>query len=117
MSKKPYSPKHGKKIQNKKRILELASDDYVDPSRGDNFSDSDIFAAQGVTIKDSDNESREPGALRTWKRSEEEAKQFLREELDSLPTDQLQSRAREIGVSNWEQMQRDELLERLVEAS
>lgn len=117
MTKKPYSPKHGKDIPHIKRIEELAADDYVERDRGDNFSDSDILAPQGVTIKTSDNESRELGASKTLAQDENEEQARRVEDLESKPLDWLHDRAKEFGIPNWNQLSKGDLVRRLAETS
>lgn len=46
--------------------------DYEEPGRGEAFSDSDLYAAAGVTIRTSNQESREERAQRTLAAAEEE---------------------------------------------
>ncbi len=42
----------------RKRIQQLAENDFVDPSWGNNFNDGDIHNPEGVTVRTSDTESR-----------------------------------------------------------
>ncbi|HYX33947.1 MAG TPA: hypothetical protein VE954_12600 [Oligoflexus sp.] len=117
MTKKPYSPKHGKDIPHQKRIEELAADDYVERARGDNFSDSDILAPQGVTVKTSDNESREDGASKTLAQDEAEEHERRVENLEKQPLDWLHERAEASGIEDWKQLSKNDLVQRLSENS
>lgn len=117
MTKKPLSPKHGKHLPHNKHIEELAANDYVDPAEHDTFSDSDILAPQGVTVKTSENESNEPGAEKTWARSEDEEKQWRLKDLESHSLEWLYERAQEIGIPDWAKLPKNELVHRLADAS
>jgi hypothetical protein len=61
-------------MSRKKRVKGKLSGpgDYEQPGRGDAFSDSDLHAAAGVTIRTSNQESREEKAQRTLAAAEEE---------------------------------------------
>ena len=72
MTMKPLSPKKGKVRLPNKHVRELADNDYVEKDRGYNFNDSDILRPQGVTVRSSDNESRDESTLRTMAEAEEE---------------------------------------------
>src|SRR5688572_16435768 len=109
MTKKPYSAKHGKDLPDNKHIQELAEDDYVDPAGRDNFSDSDLLANQVVTVKSSDNETREDGASKSLAQYENEEQERRMKELEEKPTDWLYSRAREAGIPDWSHLQRSDL--------
>jgi hypothetical protein len=117
MTKKPLSPKHEKKIPHQKRIEELAADDYVERDRGDNYSDSDILAPQGVTVKTSDNESRELGASKTWAQDENEEHDRRVEELEKQSMDWLHERAKASGIPDWKQLSKHDLVQRLSDSS
>lgn len=78
MTMKPLSPKKGKVRLASKHVSELAENDYVERDRGHEYSDSDLLRPQGVTVRNSDNESREEGALRTMAQAEEEERRSER---------------------------------------
>lgn len=117
MTRKPYSSKHEKDIPHQKRIEELAADDYVGKDRGENFSDSDILAPQGVTVKTSDNESRELGASKTLAQDENEEHEHRMEDLEKQPLQSLHERARASGIPDWKKLSKQELLQRLSDSS
>jgi hypothetical protein len=117
MTKKPLSPKHTKDIPHQKRIEELAADDYVERDRGENYSDSDILAPQGVTVKNSDNESRELGASKTLAQDENEEHERRVEDLEKQSLEWLAERAKSSGIPDWKNLSKGDLVQRLSESS
>jgi hypothetical protein len=97
----------------KKRLQELAEDDYVEPEHGADYSDSAIL---GVDPRHSEAESREEGHPRTLAEDEQEEAEYRRDLFITKSDAELHQTAEQLGMPDHQQLNRESLIQRLCQA-